>query len=49
VRIQDRIAALELESKRLKSQLAANAGEDYLLELILSEKLKDLPERLQYV
>ncbi|KAF8518778.1 hypothetical protein JB92DRAFT_2901673 [Gautieria morchelliformis] len=43
----DRIAALELESKRLKSQLAANAGEDYLLELILGEKLKDLPERLQ--
>jgi hypothetical protein len=47
--MQDRIAALELQSKRLKSQLAANAGEEYLLDLLLDDKMKDLPERLQSV
>ena len=49
MRMQDRIAALELQCKRLKSQLAANAGEEYLLELLLDDKMKDLPERLQSV
>ncbi|KAF8520418.1 hypothetical protein BU17DRAFT_89013 [Hysterangium stoloniferum] len=43
----DRIAALELESKRLKSHLAANAGQEDVLELILSDKLANLPELLR--
>ncbi|KAF8577106.1 BRE1-domain-containing protein [Ramaria rubella] len=43
----DRITALELESKRLKSYIAANAGDENLLELLLDDKLKDLPERLR--
>ncbi|GJJ06320.1 hypothetical protein Clacol_000511 [Clathrus columnatus] len=43
----DRIAALECEVKRLKSQLAANAGNESLLELILGDQLTDLPDTLR--
>ncbi|KIJ49660.1 hypothetical protein M422DRAFT_66121 [Sphaerobolus stellatus SS14] len=43
----DRIAALELEVKRLKSELAANTGNEQLLDLILGDQLATLPERLQ--
>lgn len=43
------MAALESEVKRLKSQLAANTGNEYLLELILGDKLADLPDTLRFV
>lgn len=46
---QDHIAALELECRRLKSELAANAGDSNLFELVLGDRLSDLPERLQFV
>ena len=44
---QERIAAFEIESKRLKSSLAANAGQGDVLELLLGDKRRELPERLR--